>query len=847
MDSKTLTEIDFYTIQKEISNYCITEEGVKSFLADEPSVDSKKIEFLKNCSRQWQSILSAKHKSLFSSWNPIKNLFPIIKTSGAALQLEQVHALGQFCISVKKVKEVLKNCEVDLKIQNLCEEAQKIPDLAETEKLIFRIITADGEIRDLPEISAIRKEIANLNSKIKNIMKQYTSDSKLANVLESNVPVLRNGRQVLAVKASQQNKVSGIVHEVSNTAHTVYIEPEEAVRCSNELIQKENELIEVIKRILQELTQALQPSIPLLKQALPIMILFDKTLASAKWGNEHNCCFAQSCLVNDKSKENKNESPMLLQAKHPLLGDKAVPIDIRFLPEKRILIITGPNTGGKTVTLKTFALFAMLNQCGFPLPCAEGTRLPVFSNVFADIGDGQSLDQSLSTFSGHMKNIANAVQKAKDDSLILLDELGSGTDPQEGTAISMAVLDKLIEKRAFVLVTTHQGILKNYGYSKEGCVNASVEFNQNTLSPSYKLLMGVPGESHALDIAQRSGLPVEICKKARSYVVSEQADVSSLIKGLNKKHRELDRLHSEYKNKLSEIEQKYEKTRQKELDLRKKENDLKVGKLQEMNDFLIHSRRQLENLVRTLKEGEITREKTLGVKQFINEIEEKTERIDKKVEKEEMELSEEIQHFQKEMKEKSVPKVQKTKKRMKNSEAFENATVFDSDSTPKVVANADLKFEVGAVVVSKKGNNEGILVDRKGSDSWFVQFGSLKMIIKEKDLVLVQKKSTSFVPSVSVDFDISSDAVVSKTNERPVFELRLLGLYSDDAVKALEHQIDLCVIHNFPQFSVIHGKGNGVLQQVVQDYLSNCPSVKEFNYAPAEDGGAGKTYVVLKM
>lgn len=446
-----------------------------------------------------------------------------------------------------------------------------------------------------------------------------------------------------------------------------------------------------------------------------------------------------------------------------------------------------------------------------------------------------------------MKNIANAVQKAKDDSLILLDELGSGTDPQEGTAISMAVLDKLIEKRAFVLVTTHQGILKNYGYSKEGCVNASVEFNQNTLSPSYKLLMGVPGESHALDIAQRSGLPVEICKKARSYVVSEQADVSSLIKGLNKKHRELDRLHSEYKNKLSEIEQKYEKTRQKELDLRKKENDLKVGKLQEMNDFLIHSRRQLENLVRTLKEGEITREKTLGVKQFINEIEEKTERIDKKVEKEEMELSEEIQHFQKEMKGKSVPKVQKTKKRMKNSEAFENATVFDSDSTPKVVANADLKFEVGAVVVSKKGNNEGILVDRKGSDSWFVQFGSLKMIIKEKDLVLVQKKSTSFVPSVSVDFDISSDAVVSKTNERPVFELRLLGLYSDDAVKALEHQIDLCVIHNFPQFSVIHGKGNGVLQQVVQDYLSNCPSVKEFNYAPAEDGGAGKTYVVLKM
>ena len=845
MDSKTLTEIDFYTIQKNISVYCTTEEGLKSFLKEEPLVDSKRIEFLKNCGRQWQSLLSTK-SSVFSSWNPIECLFPIIRTTGASLVVSQVYALGQFCLSVKKIKEILKNSEVDLKIQLLCEEVAKIPDLSETENQIFKIITSDGEIRDLPEISSIRKEIANLNSKIKNIMKQYTSDPKLQNILESNIPVLRNGRQVLAVKASQQNKILGIVHEVSNSAHTVFIEPEESVRCSNELVQKENELDEVIKRILQELTEKLRESIPLFKQALPVMILFDKTLATAKWALENNCSFALPCLVNCKSDIKMNESPLLLQAKHPLLGDKAVPIDVRFLPEKRIIIITGPNTGGKTVTLKTFALFCMLNQCGFPLPCQEGTRLPVFSNIFADIGDGQSLDQSLSTFSGHMKNIANAVQNATSDSLILLDELGSGTDPQEGTAISMAVLDKLIEKKAYVLVTTHQGILKNYGYSKEGCVNASVEFNQDTLSPSFKLLMGVPGESHALDIAQRSGLPIEICKNARNYVVSEQADVSSLIKGLNKKHRELDRLHSEYKNKLSEVEQKFEKTKRKELDLRKKENDLKIGKLQEMNDYLTHSRRQLENLVRVLKEGEINRDKTLSVKQFINEIEEKTKIFDAKIEKEEISLLKDVQSFELEMKDKTVPKVLKTKKRMKNSQALENATAFDSVQPAKVNKNIELKFEVGASVVSNKGNNEGCLLEKKGT-SWLVQFGSLKILMKEKDLTLVFKKDNFNTSSVSFDYEKESTGLISKAQDKPVFELRLLGLYADDAIKALERQIDLCVIHNFPQFSVIHGKGNGVLQQVVQDYLSNCPSVKDFNYAPSEDGGAGKTYVSLKM
>ncbi|MCR4580565.1 MAG: endonuclease MutS2, partial [Treponema sp.] len=471
MDEKTLSEIDYFRIREEIAGYCVSSEGRAALLDRLPSSNPEEIENWKSLSREWTLCHSTSKGSVLKGWEACNSLIPIIKTNGSALSLEQLRALGQLALSVQAVKKYLSIHTDELELKFIPQEAEKIPDFTETENKIFRVITTDGELRDLPEIAAIRKQIASLHSKIKTIMQAYISDQKYASILESTVPVLRGERQVLAVKASLQNRIPGIIYEVSQSGQTVYIEPEDAVLCSNELIQKEYELQAVIKKILTELTASLQPSIPAFNAALPVMCLFDTTQAAARWGSEHNCSFAISVDSN-------KQPPMLIQARHPLLGQKAVPIDIRFMEGKRVLIITGPNTGGKTVSLKTFALLSMLNQSGFPIPAGEGSRLPVFSSIFADIGDDQSLDQSLSTFSGHMKNIAQAVSNADSSSLILLDELGSGTDPQEGTAISMAVLDQLIKKQSFVLVTTHQGILKNYGYTNPSCINASVEFNQ---------------------------------------------------------------------------------------------------------------------------------------------------------------------------------------------------------------------------------------------------------------------------------------------------------------------------------------------------------------------------------
>jgi len=797
MNSNALHDIDFYRLRDQVAGCCLTAEGKESFLQREPLTDIKQIEKLKNLSREWTAYLSASRKNPLLIWDPIESLVDIIKANGTSLVLEQVRALGQFVLSVNNIKQCISLHADELELKNLLTESQELPDFSETEKIIFHIITPDGQLRDLPEISAIRKQIASLNAKIKTILHNYVTDSKLSGVLESSVPVLRNGRQVLAVKASLQNRINGIIIDISQTAQTVYVEPQEVVLCSNELVQKENELVQVINRILTQLTKDLQPSIPLFRKALPVMKLFDTTIAAARWGMENNCTYAVPAI---------GEPPLLLKARHPLLGEKAVPIDFHFMDGKRVLIITGPNTGGKTVSLKTFALFSMLNQTGLPVPAAEGTRLPVFKKLFADIGDSQDIDMSLSTFSGHMKNIAQAASGADNHSLVLLDELGSGTDPQEGTAIAMAVLDRLIEKNAFVLVTTHMGILKNYGYTNPNCINASVEFDSNTLSPSYKLMMGIPGESHAIAIAKKSGLPDEIVKQAKNYIATEQADVSSLIKGLNKKHAELDRIQHKARMLEKQVEEKELKLKEKELSLKKKENELKKGHQQEMHDFLVHSRRTLENLVRQLKEGELTREKTVGVKQFISELEKDAARLDSKIEVE-----------------------------------AEKIVRAESKAKKEISENQSSGFEAGAVVTAGTARNEGILLELVKKGVWNVQFGSVKMTMKEKDLRLVKGKPADSKLKPDVSYDLQG----STTSERPVFELRLLGMRTENAIRALEHQLDLCTINNFPHFSIIHGKGDGILQQAVRDYLSHCPLVQNFEFAPPEDGGTGKTYVTL--
>lgn len=863
MDERILTELDFYRIRAVIAGKCVSEEGKKQILHREPfpATQKEEMERLKTLSEQWRNAVQSRNPILLHAWPEIQSFLRILRIENAVLGQEQAFALLQFCDSCLDVYASIKTAASELSLKSLLDSAETMPysQIQQTRNHISKIVGKDGALKDIPVLRAIKTKIATIHSEIAAALKKYTSDARLNSVLETNVPVLRAERQVLAVKSHQRNRIPGIVHEVSDSGQTLYIEPEEVVRKNNELIQEECHLQQEIRAVFKNLTEQIHPFAEYIEDALRTMILFDGTHAAAVWGIENRCTYARTCAEHS---EEKSGAPCLVQARHPLLGEKAVPIDMKFVPGKNVLIITGPNTGGKTVALKTFALLSLLNQAGFPVPAADGTYLPVFSSVFADIGDEQSIDQSLSTFSAHMKRIADAVQNADGSSLVLLDELGSGTDPQEGGAIALAVLDALVEKRSFVLVTTHHGILKNYGYTNEFCENASVEFDSSTLSPTYRLIPGVPGESHALDIAIHSGLPAATAEKARSYITNQQADVSLLIKGLTEKNAELAKREAEFIQKESAAAQKMLRLEKKELSLRIKENELKERENRTESQFLAETRKQLENLVRELREGEITREKTLKMRAFITNLTENCEIQEQAAEKERESIENDSEALNRKIEAQQIaengmritydknrsPSSKKTKKKRSNKEALASAKSTYTDEelinrTPKQTdvhpKKSTFRFTEGAEVLVGATKAKGILVREEKNGVWTVQLGSIRMSVRQKELIPATASKNQMLYTVELAED--------STNGSPVFELRLLGMRTEEAISALQRQLDLCTMTHFKSFSVIHGKGNGILQQAVQDYLSNYPGVKKFYFAQPEDGGFGKTYVEMNV
>ena len=864
VDEKTLLQLDFFRIRAAIAGCCCSLEGQQLVESRLPLTNPAEITRLKEESSQWVTYLNSARTLPLAGWEPVAPVAEVLSVANSVLSQQELHTLATFCAITIKTAAALKSAASQLPLPRLAEYAQSMPDLSQPAALIGHVLDKGGQLKDLPELREIRANIARIRREIDSAIRRYTSDSSLKDVLQSDVPVLRSDRQVLAVRSGSRGRIRGIIHEVSQTGHTVYIEPEEVVRKNNELVQEEFALSAEIRRIFRDLTASLAPFCHDIVLAHSIMVELDAAYGAARWAVSH-----QAILALDLPPEGQ---PRLLQARHPLLGEQAVPIDLVFPTDCRVLIITGPNTGGKTVTLKTLALFTLLNQSGFPLPAAEGTALPLCSGVFADIGDEQSLDQSLSTFSGHMRNIGQMLEHSDGKSLVLLDELGSGTDPQEGGAIAMAVLDRLIQQGDLVVVTTHHGVLKNYGYTHPTCTNASAEFDETTLAPTYRIRTGIPGESRALDIARRNGLPAAIVEQATAYLEGEQADISAMIASLTQKHQEADLLGQQLRQEQQSIREKRRRVDLKELQLRQREQELSRQDQREGRLFLAESRRMLENLVRELREGELTKAKTQSVKQFISQLEDAIKEQDEKLEQEAELL--ELQTAELEATYSNAPYTvspsakSSKKRRMKNKDALAQArSQQDTESrSGKEMATsvpAPLVFQEGATVATLKGNRTGTLLRSSGKNSWLVQVGSLKLTMKEKDLRLLQPLERSPAGMVEYSLVESRDSgsgetknlfpevqdrsfIQDSTRERPVLELRLLGMRSEEAIKALERQLDLATMQGLHNFSIIHGKGNGVLQQAVHDYLSHYPGVQDFHFARPEEGGTGKTYVVLE-
>jgi len=799
---KTQTLLEYPQIMESVSSYAVSEEAAAIIKEANPFYDEASVQEIKNIVHEIFNLLKTRNDEP-RSWLPsIGFLIPKIETKGTVLDLDEALAVGLFIErGIELTKWLSKETQTKLPAASndnlLFLKISTLPDCNPAAVEIFKIIDREGNMRDLPVLRAIRKRISNLEKDLNNTVSRYSSGDDYKRMLQSPLPSQRDGRAVLAVKINYKGRIPGIVHEVSTSGQTIFIEPLDVVEKNNELLIEKRNLDAEIQKLLRELTENISIHGENLKEFHKIIIELECLRARAKYSMAAKGHFALNI--------NSNQSLLLKQARHPMLK-KAVPINIEMNSNTRTLIITGPNTGGKTVALKTLGLLAMMNQSALALPLDEGSVLPIFDGIFADIGDEQSINQSLSTFSAHITNVSAITSNASEKSLVLLDELGSGTDPLEGGAIAMAVLDYLIEKKARMIVTTHHGILKHYGYTREGVENASVEFNAQTLSPTYKIITGLPGESRAIDIAAANGLNSVIVESARNYIDDEKSDVSEMIKGLEQKQRELAGIE-----KLSAIEQnklKEEKRRAdlKELQLRQKEAELKRESLGTLQQFVKESRKTMENLVRELKEGEITREKTLKVKEFLNELSSYAENEGEELTQEERAIREQI---------------------FKN----ENKAPIDSSS-----------FAAGMEVFAGKTKQRGVIIRADKKNGWLVEVGSLKMSFPESELIPINEKQKQTKQSSK---KVSWDAEYGASNEA-VYELRIRGMRFEEAMELVRRQVEAAVLNGLKNFAIIHGKGYGILRQGVHDYLRSNPAVEDFHFSRPELGGYGRTEVVLK-
>ena len=802
-DERTLRLLEFARIREEVAGYCLSEEGREAILGDSPRSAPGEVAALKANVSSLIGIFQEGRDCPAPSFPDISAPARTMAKPGACLEMDELYAVGLWA----EAYGVLVSFMAGVEDRGLSLGLDDAPDLAPAARVVFRILDKDGSLRDLPELRDARTRIARIHRDISAITDSYYKDQDIRSMLQSDEPTLRDGRTVLPVRANFKARIRGIVHEVSTTGQTVFIEPEALVLKNNELIQEEARYRQELLRMLREATARLLEHAAALAVARGLTAVLDGIYARARHARALGLCMARDL----------DSGFVLRKARHPLIGPKAVPIDVELPEGTRTLIVTGPNTGGKTVTLKTIGLLALMNQFGLALPAAPESGFAVFDSIYADIGDEQSIDQSLSTFSGHIRAIGGIVTAASSGSLVLLDELGSGTDPEEGCAVAMSLLDWFIERGCLTVLTTHHSILKNYGYSRPACLNASMDFDKGSLSPTYRIMMGVPGESRALEIASKNGLPASIVVGARKYLAEERADVSELIRGLTEKHRELEDIEADRRKRLREAKEAQRKADLGSLRVRQKEIELRERGVSDLSRLLDESRKTLENLVREIREGELTPEKTRGVKDFLSELALEVGREEERLER---------------LRAEPLIRVGSDS----DDEAF-----FRARGGAKESENAKAPaVEEGVQVLIGTARKRGRVLRRAKKGYWLVETESMRLTLPEEELLPVADAPTGR-PQVQIEL-----APRGEGGTKAAFELDLRGYRLAAALDAVEKQVDAAALQGLSLFQILHGTGEGVLGKGIQDYLRGHPAVADFHFARPEEGGYGKTIVRLK-
>ena len=710
----------------------------------------------------------------------ITKMMNSIDIIGSYLSVEDLATLKKNLTIFRISKSRAKN--VRDKYKTIWNLFSNVEEVREIENFISEAINDEGVLKDDASIGLrdVRRQKQNINANIKEKFDELISNKNTQNAIQERIVTQRNDRYVIAVKTDFKGLVKGIEHDRSATGSTVYIEPLNVVSLNNKLREYEAREREEIRKILLRITEIVKTKKEEILEIKEILERLDFIDAKTTYSVNKKCIVPK--IIN-------KEYLKLVEARHPLIDENTVvPINFELGNPENIMLITGPNTGGKTVTLKVAGLLTIMALSGIPIPANEKTEVGYFHNVLADIGDEQSLEQNLSSFSGHVSKIKDIIEHASSKSLVLMDELGSGTDPMEGAAFAMAIIDYLNKKHVTSIITTHYSEVKAYAFNTTGIKSASMEFNVETLSPTYRLLEGIPGESNALIIARKYGISEEIIENAKSYISEDNQRVEEMLKSIKEKNDKLEIMHAQLEATRAELDKQKNIYEQKMVKLENEKNEIIKRAYEEADNYLKNMQAKAKNLIDKINSEESKKEDAKNAQRSLNMLRESF-----------------ITDKKKNVKEKKI-----------------------------ITQNVD--FAVGEEVLVKTMNQNGKILKIMPDNRIQVQTGILKLVVSTDDIVKIQKKKTN---------KFKNFASLKRTSQvRGEIDLR--GMNADEAIAELETYMDRAMLTGYHEIYIIHGKGTMVLRKKIHEYLRTSKYVAEFKDANQNEGGVGCTVVTLK-
>ena len=817
-------KIGFDRVREQVASLCSMRAAREIISQQEFSTSAEQILWQQSIADEMRTLLMLDADAPRDEYPDMEELLAKIGVEGAYLTVEQVVVLRRALMAVgNMVGFVMNRSEQQYPcLRRRCQSVCVFPDII---RRINQIVDEQGEIRDSasPELVQIRRAIREHEGQVSKRLHQVLNNAKRAGIVDADAMIsIRDGRAVIPVSASNKRKLNGFIQDESATGKTFYIEPVEVVELNNQLRELEYALRREIVRILTEFTSELAPDAEPIASAAEYLAEMDAVRAKARWAIE-NMAGKPILSLDDRL--------VLRQAFHPLLAQtlqrekkELVKLDMQLDKQKHILVISGPNAGGKSVCLKTTGMVQYMFQCGFPVTAGETSELPIFESICLDIGDEQSMDNDLSTYSSHLMNMKSMLQAASERTLVLIDEFGSGTEPVIGGAIAEAILERLLERGCYGVITTHYSNIKYYATGMEGIANGAMMFDVQNIRPLFKLEQGKPGSSFAIEIARKIGLPEDIIRVASEKAGSDHINLERQLREIARDRRYWSQKRDRIRltdRKVEELETSYTE----QLARIKQERQEIISKAkQEAQQLIADANRQIENTIRTIKEAQAEKELTRLARRELDEFKETVEGADSAFDNEKVE---------REMERLMRRKARREEDKKRRGQVEEMA---QQDQTPVYKP-----IEVGSKVRIEGQQVPGVVQSIKGRKAQ-VAFGQILTMVDKDKLVVVSnaeyKKSVKPVtPRTVLSVDISS----RKLNFRDSVDVR--GMRAIEALEVVQDLVDDALMVGVGGVTILHGKGTGALKEEIRRYLRSIPEVATVADEHADRGGAGITVV----